>query len=104
MNLEPLREEIQVSTDVFSRDELVRVLRKVKIGKACGHDAIPPDFWRALLHDEQAVDELLLLMNECWDRRFIPDSWRISTVVLLFKKGDASLPSSYRPISLLPAG
>ena len=29
---------------------------------------------------------------------------RVATVVLLYKKGDASLPENYRPISLLPIG
>ena len=42
--------------------------------------------------------------NACWNDKNIPDQWRIATVVLLYKKGDESLPSDYRPISLLPIG
>ena len=34
----------------------------------------------------------------------IPNVWRVAKVILLFKKGDATLPQNYRPISLLPVG
>ena len=30
-----------------------------------------------------------------------PDQWKIAHVIALFKKGDTSLPSNYRPVSLL---
>jgi hypothetical protein len=30
-----------------------------------------------------------------------PDQWKIAHVIALFKKGDKSLPSNYRPVSLL---
>ena len=52
----------------------------------------------------ERFDELLRLCNHCWEDQNIPKSWRIAKVVLLFKKGDSSLPENYRPISLLPIG
>ena len=30
-----------------------------------------------------------------------PDQWKIAHVIALFKKGDKSLPSNHRPVSLL---
>ena len=48
--------------------------------------------------------ELLRLCNHCWNNAEIPKTWRLAKVVLLFKKGDATLPENYRPISLLPTG
>jgi hypothetical protein len=32
---------------------------------------------------------------------FFPDQWKIAHVIALLKKGDTSLPSNYRPVSLL---
>ena len=52
----------------------------------------------------EASNELLQLCNHCWEDQNIPKAWRLAKVVLLFKKGDASLPENYRPISLLPVG
>ena len=101
---EPLRDTIPVSTSVFEHAELERVLAKLKSGKAAGHDGMPPDFWKALAEDSTAATELLHIISHCWTCKDIPDSWRVSKVVLLFKKGDTSLPSNYRPISLLPVG
>ena len=48
--------------------------------------------------------ELLKLCQACWEKKRIPSQWRLATVVLLYKKGNASLPENYRPISLLPVG
>lgn len=52
----------------------------------------------------EAKAELLKLCQRSWDEKNIPDQWRLATVVLLYKKGDTSLPENYRPISLLPVG
>ena len=32
----------------------------------------------------------------------IPSEWRTSKLVVLFKKGDPTLPANYRPIAILP--
>ena len=32
----------------------------------------------------------------------IPETWRHTELLVIFKKGDPALPSNYRPISLLP--
>ena len=88
----------------FSLEELGVVLRKLKLGKASGHDDVPSDFWKHVLSNPEACSELLQLCNHCWESQKVPKSWRLSKVVLLFKKGDPTLPENYRPISLLPVG
>ena len=42
-----------------------------------------------------------LLFNKSLHERVFPDQWKIAYVIPLFKSGDKSLPSNYRPVSLL---
>ena len=95
---------LPVSVQKFEEGEIDRVLAKLKKGKAPGNDDVPSDFWKILSDNKEAVAELLGLCNHCWEQKDIPEEWRVAKVVLLFKKGDASLPENYRPISLLPIG
>ena len=32
----------------------------------------------------------------------VPESWFVSKLVILFKKGDTKLPKNYRPIAIIP--
>jgi len=95
---------LPVMTSQFTIDELRAALKKLAIGKAPGSDKIPPEFWKVLAGSEPATIELLNMCQACWAQKKIPSQWRVATVVLLYKKGDASLPENYRPISLLPVG
>ena len=95
---------LPIDTTPFRATELRRIVTHLKSGRACGLDSIPAEFWRALLANEVAMEHLLTLCNTCLDSGPIPCSWRSASVVTVFKKGDTSLPSNYRPISLLAVG
>ena len=45
----PLGDNLQVELNDFTTEEVRRVVRKLKLGKAPGHDDIPPEFLKALL-------------------------------------------------------
>ncbi|XP_066907644.1 uncharacterized protein [Halyomorpha halys] len=49
-------------------------------------------------------EELLDIFNECLDKGYFPNKWRIADLRLLYKGGgkDKETPKSYRPICLLP--
>jgi len=100
----PIPNGVNISIDAFSLEELTRILKKLKHGKASGHDNVPPEFWKFVVEDSHAMSKLLGLCNHCWETTDIPNVWRVAKVILLFKKGDATLPQNYRPISLLPVG
>jgi len=50
-------------------------------------------FLRSLLH---------AIIMECWKQRHIPSCWKRSATILIYKKGDTSDPSNFRPITLQP--
>ena len=96
-----MRPTIDVSTAPFMMSELEKVLAKLKAAKAAGPDGIPPEFLKALVHNDVAAKEVLDMCNLCWTQLEIPKSWHMAKVKTIFKKGDASLCANYRPISLL---
>ena len=91
-----------IVTTQFLIEELRWALKALAVGKAAGCDDIPPEFWKVLLGSDEALVELLRLCQACWSRKSIPEKWRSASVVLLYKKGDSSLPENYRPIGPLP--
>ena len=76
-------------------------MKKIKNHRAAGINNIPADLYKILLDNEEVLQLLLHLMNQCWKQRKIPASWHKASVVTLFKKGDSELCKNYRPISLL---
>jgi hypothetical protein len=42
-----------------------------------------------------------MLFNRSLKEMVFPDQWKVAHVIALLKKGDTSLPSIYRPFSLL---
>ena len=50
---------------------------------------------------EEISKRLCSLFNKSLLEKVFPSDWKIADVIPLFKNGDKSLPSHYRPISLL---
>ena len=55
----------------------------------------------SLADRNEFAEPLCLLFNKSLHERVFPDQWKIAYVIPLFKSGDKSLPSNYRPVSLL---
>ena len=79
--------------------EVFDVLKTLKAGKASGPDGINN---RVLIEAAgQLAPHLCDLFNQSLNTSSVPSSWKISNVCPVFKPGDPSLPSNYRPVSLL---
>ncbi|XP_045101460.1 uncharacterized protein LOC123498419 [Portunus trituberculatus] len=84
----------------FKPHELSSALATLKPGKAPGLDKVPYDFIRHLTPPLRAC--LLQLYNSSWQSGQFPSTWKPAILIPIHKPGkDPTLPSAYRPISLL---
>ena len=80
--------------------EVVEALKKMKKGKAVGPDNIPAEAWKCL--GQTGVEKLRHLFNGILETEKIPDEWRWSTLVPIYKnKGDIQDCGNYRGIKLI---
>ena len=80
-------------------DDVLRLLCGIKEGKATGPDGIPGRVLKACAFSASEV--LSSLFRISLDSGVLPQEWKISNVVPVFKAGDECQASNYRPISLL---
>ncbi|VFQ99294.1 unnamed protein product [Cuscuta campestris] len=81
-------------------EEVVRALRVMRNGRAVGPDEIPVEFWKHAGRD--AWVWLTKLFNVILRTAWMPDEWRESLLVPLFKgKGDIQSCENYRGIKFL---
>ena len=84
----------------ITREEVKEALKKMKSGKAVGPDSIPVEVWKVL--GEDGVAWLTDFFNVIFKTAKMPQEWRYSTIIPLYKnKGDAQNCNNYRGIKLL---
>ena len=91
-------EENKLSEIVVTSNDVSKQIDKLKPNKSPGPDEI---FARVLKECKEELSmPLAKLFNMSLKTGVVPESWRIANVIPIFKKGDRSLSSNYRPISL----
>lgn len=84
----------------ISEVEVRSAMEKMKSGKAVGPDNIPTEAWKCL--GEVAVAFLTNLFNRMLDGEAMPEEWRRSILIPIFKnKGDVQNCNNYRGIKLI---
>ncbi|GBN69136.1 hypothetical protein AVEN_153526-1, partial [Araneus ventricosus] len=98
-SITPLSHSSSTSDDTpFTRQEIAHVIKSLPNGKAPGIDNL---ILKSL--NKEYPDLLHSLYNKCLEISTFPDSFKISNIILFQKLGkDPKLPTSYRPIALLP--
>ena len=81
------------STDVIS------VIKGLK-NKNCNTDCIPNRLYKLI--DKVIAPHLASLFNQSLNEGIYPESLKIAKVTPIYKAGDPSIASNYRPISILP--
>ena len=106
MNVENERIERDVAqnekseVEEVSRTELKSAMKRMKKGKAVCPDDIPVEAWECL--GDEGIDWLTNLFNSILASEEMPEEWRASTLVPIFKnKGDIQECKNYRGIKLM---
>ena len=87
-----------LNTIQVSCDEVTKEIDRLKPNTSPGPDE---EFARVLKECKEELSQpLTQLFNQSLNEGVVPDSWKTANVVPIFKKGDKSLASNYRPISL----
>jgi hypothetical protein len=82
----------------FSIDDVYRILRRMKPKTSKGPDGYSAVFLKSLA--SSIAFPLTILFSESFCTGTIPSVWKQALVIPSFKKGLASDPNNYRPISL----
>ncbi|KAK3516208.1 hypothetical protein QTP70_006358 [Hemibagrus guttatus] len=91
---------VEQKVDKIRKDEVRKALKRMKSGKAVGPDDIPVEVWKCL--GKAAVEFLASLFNRVLESERMPEEWRRSVLVPIFKnKGDVQSCSNYRRIKLM---
>jgi hypothetical protein len=80
-------------------EEIIDIISILDSNKATGPDKISNKMIISIKNE--IAKPLCLLFNKSLRLKKYPRSWKIAHVIPLFKNGDKSLPSNYRPVSLL---
>ena len=79
--------------------EFQLAIKKLKIYKSPGIDQIPPELIKA--RGRTICCEIHKLIS-VWNKEELPEEWKESIIVPIYKKGDKTDCNNYRGVSLLP--
>src|SRR3989442_54685 len=82
----------------FTDDDVIKAISEFKENKSAGLDEINSTY--AINIKEIVVEPLRILFNKSLEENEIPDGRKRANITPIFRKGDKSLVSNYRPVSL----
>ena len=83
-----------------SEEDVAKIINNLDAKKATGHDGISVKLLKTC--NEFIVPHLTIMLNNCISKSIFPDVLKIARINPIFKSGDSSVLSNYRPISILP--
>ena len=88
-------EELNIKKGPFTIEELLKVVKSIKYGKACGLDEIPVEVWKL----KEFHEILLECCNSVYQQEVI-SSWRKGCMLPFPKKGNLNITKNYQGITL----
>jgi len=85
----------------FTQKELDKALRQLRNGRSCDTDGILAEMIKE--GNDALHQHLLRLYNDIVKPDASPpQQWRHTTITIIHKRGDPTLPQNYRPIAIIP--
>ena len=81
-------ERVNLEVESVSKEEVMEYMQRMKNGKAVGPDDIPVEVWKCI--GESALKFLTKLYNRTMESERMPDEWRDSVLIPIFKKESAT--------------
>ncbi len=98
-DINPADEDLPISCDKPTREEIRKAITLLKNWKAAGPDDIPAEALKADLN--LSVEMLYPLFEKIWEKEEVPTDWKEGYLTKLPKKGDLSNCNNYRGVTLL---
>ena len=94
-----LKTNYNISDFNVSVEDISDLIQIIHPNKASGLDVI--SYKMLMLCPNKITLPLQIIFNKSLQQSKYPTNWKLAHVIAVFKKGDSSLPSNYRPISLI---
>ena len=95
-----VKTHVEGPMETVARNEIVEAMQTMKLGKATGPSEVSVEM--IVASGEIGVKLMMELCRRVWDSRGMPDEWKTSVIVPIFKgKGDVISCGSYRGAKLL---
>ena len=92
--------ETRLKFNCITENETIKAINRLENKSSSGHDGISNKLLKLIKNELKSP--LTLIINQMITTGIFPQSFKISKIIPLYKKGDHSLLTNYRPISLLP--
>lgn len=104
LNTEEAEPEIPITDDGVhitppDYDEVCLAIKRLKNNKAPGDDGISAELFKT--GGQELIKRVHMLLNKIWSDESMPSDWNLSILCSIHKKGDPTICTNYRGISLL---
>ena len=85
---------------VFSLENITKKLQELDTSKSCGPDGVPASLLKKFHFIFAPI--LLIIFRKSYEIGDVPEKMKMANVSPLYKSGDKTCPSNFRPVSVTP--
>lgn len=90
---------IEEDGEEIEKEEVERVIRKLKLGKVVREDGISNEVWK--YGGKELKEEVWSICNRVWREEGWPEGWRVGLIVPILKKGEGNKVADFRGVTLM---